>query len=147
MKHNWIPSILVGIFALIMPVYSYAQPNTPTFPDLTGYDKTTSEIPMVLDGKDVNFQMDQYYYLDLDNLKRHFVSLLNNESGKPWLALYTEEDGERLPDGSVVTKESRLYLFENVNGKWVLVKDFSESQNFSNEFDELLKNKYKLESR
>lgn len=141
MKQSRLVSILIAAFVLVLSVDVQAQ----TLPDLTGQEKNTSEFPAVLNGKDVNLQINKYHYIDWENLKQHFVSLLNNEIGEPWLAIHREEVGERLSDGVVATKETHLYLFENVNGKWLLVKEFQLNSDVQSEFDELLKSKYQLE--
>lgn len=141
MKQSRLVSILIAAFVLVLSVDVQAQ----TLPDLTGQEKVIYELQAVLNGKDVNLQLDKYYYIDWENLKQHFVSLLNNEIGEPWLAIHREEVGERLSDGVVATKETHLYLFENVNGKWLLVKEFQLNSDVQSEFDELLKSKYQLE--
>lgn len=66
-----------------------------------------------------------YQKTDLIVLRRYASNVLYNDQKKPWLVFFTEETGEKILDGSVTTKEIYYYLFENTNGQWKFVKDFS----------------------
>ncbi|MDP3792596.1 MAG: hypothetical protein Q8Q89_02600 [bacterium] len=115
-------------------------------PDYTQWEKTASgNINAIVDGKTSILLAETYEKTDLALLRRYLLNVLYNEQDKPWLAFLTEETGEERPDGSVVTKESYYYLFENTNGQWKFVKNFSKSQNVDQEFADLLKARYKLE--
>ena len=137
--------MIIGVIMIISLNLLSAQTDL-ILPDYTQWEKTASgNINAIVDGKTSILLAETYEKTDLALLWRYFLSVLYNEQDKPWLAFLTEETGEERPDGSVVTKESYYYLFENTNGQWKFVKNFSKRQNVDQEFVDLLKVRYKLE--
>ncbi|MDP3696560.1 MAG: hypothetical protein Q8R55_00840 [Candidatus Taylorbacteria bacterium] len=119
--------------------------SDPKLQDYTNWEKIgPATAPFILDGKDVELKGEFYRYTDWPNLKRYNLELVYKEDGSPWLAFQTEKTGERQPDGSVITKETHTYMFENVNGKWVFIRDLSKIQD-PNEFSKFMRERYKLE--
>lgn len=132
--------VLVSICSL-----AYGQ-NVPVMPDYSNWDQAGSGMyPAVHAGQQVTLRVDLYTNTDLVNLKRHSLVIVFNEKNNQWLALLTEETGEEHPDGSVTTKESQNYLFENKNNKFVFVKSFQDGPNLDEETAACLKSQYGLE--
>jgi len=119
----------------------------PVMPDFSRWNNDVPEsvYSATLNGEKVNLTGNPYQFTDMVNLKRHTISVINNEANKPWLAFYTEEVEEKRPDGQVLVKETHNYIFEYVNGKWVFVKDLSSSRNLQDEVVSFLMERYKLE--
>ena len=128
-------------------VLAQNQTSVPIMPDFSRWNNDVPEsvYSATLDGEKVNLTGNPYQFMDMGNLKRHTISVVNNEAKKPWLAFYTEEVEEKRPDGQVVTKETHNYIFEYVNGEWVFVVDLSGSQNLQDETTSFLKRHYGLE--
>lgn len=150
MKHLRLVAILVAFFIFFVAMGAQAQMEVPVLPDLTGQQPNVGTLQGALNGKDVNLKMEVYSFIDWDKLERHFVQILYDEDGKQWLAYYRKEVGEKLLDGDVITKGNRFYFFENLNGIWVLVKEFEANQSLeevNKELDDLIRNRYKLEYR
>src|SRR3989344_847180 len=115
----------------------------PQLPDLTQLNQLSSQkVPSTLNGKDIELENRFYQKTDMANLKIDSADVLYKD-GLPWLALYVQEIGEKHPDGTVTTKEAHVYLFENKNGKWNFVKDFSTST--QKDVTAFAKSTYKLE--
>lgn len=104
----------------------------------------STKVNAVLGGKNVSLGFEYYVHTDLANLKRQTVNLLHDENVAPWLAVYYLETGEKHPDGSIYTKESVWYIFENIKDNWVFVKDFSNDPSDPKLYD-FLKQRYGLE--
>lgn len=144
-----ISSIFASIIALPHVVCGQTAPD-PKLPDYTVWEKVDSGmISVVINGRDTQLRGDvqlrgeEYNNIDSVNLKRGAVELIYNEAGDPWIAVYLEEIGERHPDGSITTKEAHFYMFENVSGQWVFVRDLSKVN--MQEFVDFLKTKFGLE--
>ena len=136
-------SFILLIFAGSM---AYAQGPVPALPDYSKWHLVVSgPYSTVLNGKQVNINVGIYNNTDSVNLIRHTMVLVYNEQNSLWLALLSEEIGERQPDGSINTKEDRYYLFENQNSNWVLGKSFQSGPNTGQEIRDFLKAKYDLE--
>jgi hypothetical protein len=139
--------VRVSIFAVILLSSSLAFSQTVSEPELPDYASFESigviKQACVLKGKDISLGVEYYSHTDLVNLRRQTVNILYDEKNNKWLALYLFEIGEKQPDGTIESKESSFYLFENVNGKWMLVGDFSKST--EQKFFDFLKQKYYLE--
>ena len=137
--------IAVLLMCLIVPINCVSQ-DTPTLPDnFKQWEEIGATKPSVaINGKDMGLALEYFIHTDLTNLERQTVNLLYDEKFIPWFLTYFTEKGEKHPDDSITTKESHLYLFENVNDKWVFVKDFSNAP-FGPEFYSFLKDRYGLE--
>ncbi|MBI3274309.1 MAG: hypothetical protein HYZ69_04150 [Candidatus Colwellbacteria bacterium] len=148
MKHLRLISALVTSFIFLVAACAQAQTDPPVLPDVSGQEVETGNLKGALNGKSVDLKVDEYSYIDWSKLERNFVQFIYNEQGKQWLAFYSKEVGEKLPNGGVRTKEVHDYLFEHINNGWVLVKEFAANQDPDStrkDLNELLKNKYKLE--
>lgn len=119
--------ILSSLFTIItiLPSMVYGQTvSSQKLPDYTAWEKVDSgTISVALNGRDTKLLAEVYSKTDPVNLKRGTIELIYNETGDPWIAMYTEEIGERHSDGSITTKEAHLYMFEKIRDKWVLVRD------------------------
>ncbi len=146
MKHNRVFAFVFVCMFLTL-TRAGAQINTPVIPDYSDWAKSGPiEISVVLDGKDATILGEAYLYTDFQNLRRHVVRVFSDQKGDPWLTFYTEEIGERHPTGSVSTKEANFFIFKNVNGQWVFVREWLNMKNL-NECVEFVKNTFKLEFR
>ena len=133
------------VFALSIMVPALALGQTVQLPDYSKMDKVDSlKVQAVLDGKDTQLLVENFSQTDMTVLQKHFISMMYNEQGVAWLALYTFAQGEADGQGQIFTKETHRYLFENKKGTWVLVRDLSQSQNVGQELGELLLENYKL---
>lgn len=141
MRLNRLTSILAVAFLILIAVCAQAQ----TLPDYSKWDKESGPIFPNLNGKITTLTTTYYSHTDLENLKRYSVSVLNDEKDNPWLAYYTEETGEKHPDGRVSTKSARQFLFKYLNNKWTLVRDFSKSIDVDKDLANFLREEYKLE--
>ena len=136
---------IIVVFVALTSVVCSAQSVSSTLPDYTKWLKIDfGPYPALVDGKQADLLLEVYQMTDMVNLRRSTVTVLYRSGGSPWLARDHEETGEETPDGRVKTKDATLYLFENKEGKWVFVKDFSQNQM---ELPEFLKKNYNLEYR
>lgn len=133
---------MLSIFASFVV---YAQTATPVLPDYSKWQQDGSgSFSAVHNGQPINIKAELYNNTDLVNLKRYALVLIYNEKNDLWLALLTEEIGERQLDGSIDTKEIKYYLFENQNSKWVFSRSFQDGPNIDRETADFLKSQYDL---
>lgn len=128
---------LIFVFAISTPVLARSQDVQ--LPDYTKWEDISTQAPLsaVLDGESVRLGFETYRTTDNVALRWQIVNVVYNRQDKPWFAVYGIELGEKQQDGTVQVKESRTYLFENRNGKWVEVwRDANEflRQNYKLEF-------------
>lgn len=147
MEKSRLGSVAILICAASLLVVSSAKADMSDFPDLSGQKATVRNYQAVLDGKDVILKVHEYAFVDWNKVERHYISILYNEKDQPWLAYYAKDIGERLPgiQKNAVIKETRYYLFENIDGKWTLVTEFSLDKDDYQKFVKLVKDKYKIE--
>ena len=137
---------LIFAFAVLVPALAFSQ--TVQLPDYTKWTRP-SEVekwPVVLNGKDTDLAAETWQQTDTIALRRHIIRVVYDEQKNPWLAFYVYEIGQKQGE-NVTTKETHYYLFENIKGKWELVRDFSGSNDVAKDANEFLRQNYKLEFR
>ena len=127
---------VVFVFAFVLQ--SFAQTAVP---DYSGWKKISSPEQFTIDGKSVTLKVGIYQDTNQSTLVEHLIIVINNESGEPWIMLYTYL--QHTADHKNENKEQNN-LFEYQNGKWVHIKDFSDSQDLYKETEEFLKSRYSL---
>ena len=140
--------IFVSLFAI--PAVSCAQaPSNPRVPsDYLEWPKNwEANAEAVLNGKPATLFTEQYRHTDMENLRRYLLSLVYNEKKSVWLAVLTEQIGQKLPDGRTVTKDTYHYMFEHNGTAWVLTEDLSGSKNVEEDIREVFRMRYGLEFR
>jgi hypothetical protein len=142
MRKMTIVSFSLATIFLFAGIRVFAQQ---TLPDYSKWQQDGSgSFSAVHSGKPINIKAELYSNTDLINLKRYILVLIFNEKHDLWLALLTEEIGERQPDGSINTTESKYYLFEYQNNKWIFRKSFQDGPNLDQETADFLKSQYDL---
>lgn len=111
---------LIFTFVISVPVLAFGQ--SMQLPDYTKWEEiSTMKLSVVLNGKDVGLGLESYRTTDNIALRHQSVYIIYDEQDLPWLAQYQEDIGEKQQDETENLKESRVYWFENRNGKWVEV--------------------------
>ncbi len=142
MRKVAIVSFSLAIIFLFAGIQVFAQQ---ALPDYSKWQQDGSgSFSAVHDDKPINIKAELYSNTDLINLKRYALVLIFNEKHDLWLALLTEEIGERQPDGSINTIEIKYYLFEYQDNKWIFGKSFQDGPNLDQETADFLKSQYDL---
>ncbi|MBI4158163.1 MAG: hypothetical protein HY505_00880 [Candidatus Yanofskybacteria bacterium] len=139
---------LIFAFVISAPVLAFGQDVQ--LPDYTKWKKDYSEkVSVSLNGKNVELLQERYedaittQQTDFNVLKQQVATVICNEQGNSWFALYVSIHYK----GEQQMSEAHVYLFENKNNKWVLIKDFSDSQKTQKKLTEFFWKNYKLKAR
>jgi len=141
MRQNLLILALMIAFSFLVIVNVQAQ----TLPDFSQWEQESGSISGTLNGKRVSLNMPRYFKEDFKNLQYDDVNILNDGKGNPWLAFNTKIILDKLANGEYSIRQTQKFLFESLNGKWILVKDFSESVNVDKDTLDFLKEEYSLE--
>lgn len=142
MRKTAIVAFSLAIILLFANTQAFAQQ---VLPDYTKWQKDSSSISAVHNGKDVSLYVELYENLDVDNLYQHSILVIHDEQKRSWIAFYTRvifyKDGDHL-----VVAGYNYWLFDYSNNSWSFVKDFSQikDQDLDKEADYFLKNQYDL---
>ena|SRR3989344_2052266 len=131
----------IALFSLIFVALIFSScADKVTLPDYSKWRSESVIARSLHNGKEVDLlEIDHFDIVinrDLARIKR-YVSIIHNEEQKPWLLFYmvvNESD-----------KIDRFYIFENKNGPWSLVKDFTNTENIEKEVLDFVKAQYNLE--
>ncbi len=141
--NSLIAGLLIAVVFLPISVCGQTA-SDPKWQENTNWEKIgPGTAPFILDGEDVELKGEFYRYTDWPNLKRYNLELVYKEDDSPWLAFQTENIGEKQSDDSIIVKETHTYMFENINGKWVFIRDISKIQ--PGEFSNFMRERYRLE--
>ncbi len=114
--------------------------NSVSVPDYSKWQLTSETAEEFLYKKEaVLLVIKIFNYVDGAGM-RHSVATIDDLKQKPWLLFYGTEN--------MLTKDRAYYrgryVFEQNNGKWVPVKDLSNSQDMEKDGEKLLKERYDL---
>ena len=121
---------MVVALAVIIPALAFSQTQSPQLPDYAKWPMLASEkVSAVLKGKDVNLSVELFQFTDTVALRQQTVSLIRNEQGDRWLAVYVDEAGKKESDGRISTVKIDIYMFEyemlnSQDGNWKFTKSF-----------------------
>ena len=137
---------VIGLVATVWSLSTLACNRSHNLPD---YSKWAQEPPQKIQAKIQAMRNDQavslvvtdYQNVDISNYVQEFVTVLDDENEKPWLLFY-----EFVKFGSDFKPVKFSFnMFEYKKGKWVHVKDFTNSgPNLGKDTEDLLKNRYNL---
>lgn len=142
MRKTAIVAFGLAIILLFANAVAFAQQ---VLPDYTKWQKGSSYISAVHNGKDVSLYVETYVNLDGDNLYQHGLLVIHDEQKHFWIALYSRailhKDGDRL-----VVAGYNYWLFDYSNNSWSFVKDFSQikEKDLDKETNDFLKSRYDL---
>ena len=132
---------MAGIMVVMLDSLSCkTQEGASPVPDYTKWQITSETAEEFLYNKEAVFLMIKIFnYVDSAGM-RYSVSVIDDLEQKPWLLFYYVE--------KILTKDGAhyrgRYVFEQNNGRWVAVKDLSNSQDMEKEGEKFLKEKYNL---
>lgn len=107
-----------------------AQNSTQSLPDFSKWEKETMDAHMIYRDQEVTFNEEVYY----DAHSGLVVVIIYDEKKNPWLAFFSKRDSNPI----------QFLLFENREGKWMFVNDFTNSEDLYKETNDFLKAKYDL---
>lgn len=128
-------SVVVALFILGS---TFAMTQVPEMPDYSGWANMSYPMKAVYNSKPVVLNNTDYARADNARMAEELVSVLHDENGRPWLALY--QYVQHTPDHQ--NEKPQVNLFEMVNGQWVHVRDLSGLT--GQEFNNFLRDRYNL---
>lgn len=143
MKTNCVKLFL--LLSVLLAVSSGISGASAVLPDFAGWGSEKGSHSATHDNKVTIITFTVYTNIDWAVLERQMVRVFNDENINPWLAFYSKEVGEKLPDGGINTEKEDWSVFEKINGKWVFVKNFPPgTSNLSKSFADFIADRYKL---
>ena len=143
MKIRLSPVLIAFIFiTFLFNSCAFAQV---TAPDYSKWESGESgHLQAMHNGKEVSLPVAGYDNYDQSSMLEQSAIVINDESDKPWLMFYVSV--QHAVDGTNEWKP-QYHFFEYTDGKWVHVKDFTDTPDAELEKDtaNLLKSRYNLE--
>ena len=128
---------LIALFALIVLAISTQTFAQPALPDFSKWDSEHGTFKALHNGKVVTLKNTLYINVSDNGSRAEGINVFSDENQKPWLLFYTIETDPNKP--------TEYYLFEYKNNKWVMVKEFNDSNNVTQEAVDFLRSRYNLD--